>query len=104
MQQYIAKRGVTEKDIITKTRELESDWCAMKKASTGNTVDAAVTSIGTTLREWTPKQQKQLEEALKTLKDYKEKDKWDKIAEVVEGKTRSECVARYKYLCTVSKA
>ena len=48
-------------------------------------------------------QQTQLEGALKSLKDYKEKDKWDKIAELVEGKTKKQCVERYKHLATLLK-
>eukprot|EP00667_Euglena_gracilis_P006558 EG_transcript_6619 len=52
---------------------------------------------------WTKAQQKQLEDALKTLKEYKEKDKWDKVAALVEGKTKKQCVERYKYLATLFK-
>lgn len=35
-----------------------------------------------------------------SLKDYKEKDKWDKVAALVEGKNRKQCTERYKYLAT----
>ena len=52
---------------------------------------------------WTKAQQKQLEDALKSLKDYKEKDKWDKVAATVEGKSKKQCVERYKYLATLFK-
>jgi DnaJ family protein C protein 2 len=52
---------------------------------------------------WTKAQQKQLEDAIKSLKDYKEKDKWDKVAALVEGKNRKQCTERYKYLATLFK-
>ena len=52
---------------------------------------------------WSKAQQKELEDALKQLKDYKEKDKWDKIAALVTGKSKKECVERYKYLATMLK-
>eukprot|EP00755_Sulcionema_specki_P018328 Sspe_Gene.66628::Locus_39355_Transcript_2_2_Confidence_0.667_Length_1837::g.66628::m.66628/K09522/DNAJC2; DnaJ homolog subfamily C member 2 len=42
---------------------------------------------------WSAPQQKQLEQALRELKAYKEKDKWEKIAEKVEGKTKKQVVA-----------
>eukprot|EP01062_Namystynia_karyoxenos_P027190 TRINITY_DN20955_c0_g1_i1.p1 TRINITY_DN20955_c0_g1~~TRINITY_DN20955_c0_g1_i1.p1 ORF type:complete len:666 (+),score=310.52 TRINITY_DN20955_c0_g1_i1:82-1998(+) len=52
---------------------------------------------------WSAAQQKQLEGVLRDLKAYKEKDKWDKIAAQVEGKTKKQCVARYKFLCAAQK-
>jgi acyl-CoA-binding protein len=47
--------------------------------------------------EWTFEQQKQLETGLKTIPSKDEK-RWDKIAALVDGKTRKECIARYKEL------
>ncbi|KAJ9467261.1 Zuotin [Diplonema papillatum] len=52
---------------------------------------------------WSPAQQKALETVLRDMKAYKEKDKWDKIAGAVEGKTRKQCVTRYKFLCAQLK-
>eukprot|EP00796_Vickermania_ingenoplastis_P005795 gene5795-4145_t len=55
------------------------------------------------VEDWTVLQQKQLENGLRELKDYKEKDKFQKIAKGVEGKTAKECFDRYKYLCALKK-
>ena len=53
--------------------------------------------------EWSTVQQKQLERGLRELKDYKEKDKFQKVATFVEGKGAKQCFDRYKYLCTLNK-
>jgi len=44
--------------------------------------------------EWTADQQFQFEQALKTVP--KGSDRWDKIAEAVQGKTKKDCVRRFK--------
>lgn len=44
--------------------------------------------------EWTADQQFQFEQALKTVP--KGSDRWNKIAEAVEGKTKKDCVRRFK--------
>ena len=49
--------------------------------------------------EWSQTQQKLLEVALKKIgKD--EENRWDKIAETVEGKTKRQCMLRYKFIGT----
>ncbi|RNF23942.1 chaperone protein DNAJ [Trypanosoma conorhini] len=55
------------------------------------------------VEDWTAKQQKMLEQGLRELKDYKERDKFQKIAAIVEGKNAKECFERYKYLCSMNK-
>jgi DnaJ family protein C protein 2 len=64
---------------------------------------AAAASAAATEEEWTPKQQQQLEAGLRALKDYKEKDKFIKVAEYVDGKTAKQCFERFKYLCSLAK-
>eukprot|EP00123_Amoebidium_parasiticum_P018619 comp24254_c1_seq1/m.44963 comp24254_c1_seq1/g.44963 ORF comp24254_c1_seq1/g.44963 comp24254_c1_seq1/m.44963 type:complete len:634 (-) comp24254_c1_seq1:300-2201(-) len=53
--------------------------------------------------EWTPDQQKALENALRVTKDLKE-GRWEKIAEMVPGKTKKDCMLRYKQLAEAVKA
>lgn len=48
--------------------------------------------------DWTPDEQKLLEAALKKFPASLGKDRWTKIAEAVPGKTRRDCVERYKIL------
>ena len=45
---------------------------------------------------WTKEEQKQLEAAMKQYSDKTDGQRWDKIADMVEGKTKKECVARCK--------
>lgn len=48
---------------------------------------------------WTPQQQAQLQAALKKYPNtYKEVDRWDRIAEMVEGKNKKACIIRCKHL------
>jgi DnaJ family protein C protein 2 len=58
---------------------------------------------GSSVEDWTVKQQKQLETGLRELQGYKEKDKFIKIAAGVEGKTAKQCYERFKYLASLNK-
>ena len=50
-------------------------------------------------KEWTSAQQAQLEKALKENDSKMDKNqRWRNIAEAVEGKTKKDCVQRFKYL------
>ena len=95
MAEFMAT-GHTGKQILLKCKQVEGNWNVMKDMTT---TDGGVTATAAATPDaWTTKQQKQFEDILRDLKDYKEKDKWDKIAEAVEGKKKAECVTRYKYL------
>jgi hypothetical protein len=49
--------------------------------------------------EWSPEQQKQLEEGMKKFPaSLPTAERWGLIAENVEGKTKQQCVARFKYI------
>ena len=52
--------------------------------------------------EWSPEQQRQLETALKETK-ADDPERWDKIAQRVEGRTKKECIRRYKRLVEMVK-
>lgn len=53
---------------------------------------------------WTQDQQKQLENAIVQYTKSTAGDRWQKIANAVPGKTKEECLARYKYLVEMVKA
>jgi len=105
----------TEEEVLAKTKHLESQL--KKKEVEAKPGAAATTAIDksekgvptlkpagpTDVEEWTPVQQKQLEDALRALKDYKDKDKFIKIAASVAGKTPKQCLERYKFLVTLNK-
>ena len=65
--------------------------------------DAPVAPAAPAADDWTPNQQKQLEAGLREFKDYKEKDKFAKIAATVDGKGAKACFERFKYLCAMRK-
>ncbi|KAL0131082.1 hypothetical protein PUN28_002578 [Cardiocondyla obscurior] len=58
-------------------------------------------SVGTT--EWSQEQQKALEAALTKYPKNASADRWEKIANCVEGKTKEECQVRYKQLVELVK-
>jgi DnaJ homolog subfamily C member 2 len=107
----------TEEEVLAKTKELEAalrgNTNAAAPASTAAAPPAAAVAAAAgvpataapvvTVEDWTPKQQKQLEQGLRELKDYKEKDKYQKVAAYVDGKTAKQCFERFKFLCTLSK-
>lgn len=114
----VLRHKFTEEQAMAKVSELTA---ALHNAGSGNPTAAAaaasvshasaagsgtpanVATTATAVEEWSLKQQKQLEQGLRDLKDYKEKDKFQKIAKMVEGKTAKECFDRFKFLCTVNK-
>ncbi|KAH9601204.1 DnaJ domain [Trypanosoma melophagium] len=73
------------------------------KVAPSTVAAAATASTVPPVEDWTVKQQKQLEQGLRELKDYKEKDKFQKIAAMVDGKNAKECFERFKHLCAISK-
>jgi len=66
------------------------------RANQGDTKKHVTSSVD----GWSQEQQRALEEALKIYtKDYKgESDRWTAVGNCVTGKTRGECIARYKVL------
>lgn len=60
---------------------------------------------GSSEADWTPEQQSALENALRKYPGTMDKnERWNKIAEDVPGKTRKDCVARFKFLSDALKA
>ena len=51
---------------------------------------------------WTPEQQRQLEGALKSVPST-DQTRWEKIADLVEGKSKRDCIQRYKKLAGLVK-
>ncbi|CAG8792809.1 8185_t:CDS:10 [Gigaspora margarita] len=82
-------------------REATIDYDAIA----ASTVNGSSTSANNT-NTWAPAQQAQLERALQAYPpSWKgEGDRWDKIAEAVENKTKKECKLRVKYLAEQVKA
>lgn len=52
---------------------------------------------------WTAQEQKLFEQALKTYPSSAS-DRWDRISDCVPGRTKKECIARYKELAALVKA
>ncbi|KAG5506809.1 hypothetical protein GH5_06024 [Leishmania sp. Ghana 2012 LV757] len=105
----LLRHRFTEEQAMAKVSELTA---ALHNAGSGNptaatasspTLSSAPSATASSVENWSLKQQKQLEQGLRDLKDYKEKDKFQKIAKMVEGKTAKECFDRFKFLCSVNR-
>ena len=66
------------------------------------TDETSVTTKTETASDWTQIQQKELEQAIKTFPKGTE-ERWDRIASKVGGKSKEECLLRFKYLATMVK-
>lgn len=105
------KNHFTEEQCMAKVSELAAALQVGAVPPVGVTSAAAAhaenssASLPTTssVEDWTIKQQKQLEQGLRELKDYKENDKFQKIAKMVEGKNAKECFDRFKHLRNMMK-
>ena len=53
---------------------------------------------------WTSEQQHDLEAAIKRFPAAIGQERWDRIAECVAGKTKAECVRRFKEIAAAIKA
>lgn len=114
VNQLVPHKSVEE--IIAKTSEAKSSaaadqisgsdafkmWQSKKKAPADATPDVISTRNNTLDRTlpWTAEEQVKLEQALMEFYPDDE-DRWDKIAEFVDSRTRNDCVRRYRYLYAI---
>eukprot|EP00497_Spongosphaera_streptacantha_P002215 TRINITY_DN2825_c0_g2_i1.p1 TRINITY_DN2825_c0_g2~~TRINITY_DN2825_c0_g2_i1.p1 ORF type:complete len:201 (-),score=65.90 TRINITY_DN2825_c0_g2_i1:27-629(-) len=82
----------SEQEIIDKLKEIKKGGRKMMHRPPGSQQGQSAAP------EWSAAQQKALENALKETKGVAGVARWDKIAEMVEGKDRKECIARFKEL------
>uniref|UniRef100_A0A2M4A8L2 Putative molecular chaperone dnaj superfamily n=1 Tax=Anopheles triannulatus TaxID=58253 RepID=A0A2M4A8L2_9DIPT len=67
------------------------------------TRDPAGVAISEVTSSWTQQQQQALEAAIQRYPKSTSTDRWQKIANNVPGKTKDECIARYKHLVELIK-
>eukprot|EP01125_Pyxidicula_operculata_P011628 TRINITY_DN3812_c0_g1_i1.p1 TRINITY_DN3812_c0_g1~~TRINITY_DN3812_c0_g1_i1.p1 ORF type:complete len:764 (+),score=287.52 TRINITY_DN3812_c0_g1_i1:1375-3666(+) len=67
------------------------------------TTSTATTTTTTAEAEWSPDEQRALEIALKKFPASLGPERWAKIAEEVPGRSKKDCVARYKYIVNIIK-
>lgn len=100
----------TTDQVIEKSREMSGNASLKSLGSTlaGNKeiklaaktgVDADKSTVEEKDDIWTSEQQKALEKALVEFPaSIAANERWTKIGEAVEGKTKKQCVARFKFL------
>merc|ERR1712156_801175 len=76
--------------------------CAEESKGTERT-DNVAEQAGLNPTPWTPDEQKLLEQALKTY-DSKTPERWERISEAVPGRSKKDCMKRYKELAEIVKA
>mmetsp|Transcript_600 Transcript_600/g.1238 ORF Transcript_600/g.1238 Transcript_600/m.1238 type:complete len:243 (+) Transcript_600:1205-1933(+) len=73
-------------------------------AATSSAGEVATVTAASVPSEWSAEQQKALETALQKIPASVGAERWDRIAESVPGKTKGECVKRYKEIVAALKA
>lgn len=53
---------------------------------------------------WTNEEQKLFEQAIKTYPNSLGTERWDRIAECIPNRSRSDCIKRFKYLHELVKS
>uniref|UniRef100_A0A183BPC9 DnaJ homolog subfamily C member 2 n=1 Tax=Globodera pallida TaxID=36090 RepID=A0A183BPC9_GLOPA len=107
--EYVSSHGNeqrTERDTINQVKLLKSNPSsnlapAVRIKSAEANAKAAATPSDE--EEWSAEQQKQLECALKATVSVDAKERWDKIAALVDGKDKRECIRRYKAVAEMVK-
>ena len=75
----------------------------VKKSAAAGKLSPQVAAEGVK-NDWSQQQQQLLEEGLKMYpSSLAPTERWDKIAGMVTGKTKKDCIERYKFLCEVAK-
>merc|ERR1711991_635164 len=70
--------------------------------TTSTTTTTNNNNIGNEI-DWSPEEQKLLENALKKYSKLSGKEKWEKISQDVQTRSIKECVSRYKYIVNMLK-
>merc|ERR1712063_159880 len=104
-QTNLAKSETAKEQVITKQDAFTRFKQTKKEPKMQNTSEPSPSVVETETQptataapeEWSPDEQKLLEAAMKKY-NAKETDRWTKIAGEVPGRSKADCVKRYKYL------
>uniref|UniRef100_H2ZMK7 DnaJ homolog subfamily C member 2 n=1 Tax=Ciona savignyi TaxID=51511 RepID=H2ZMK7_CIOSA len=112
---HSATKGRTAKECLARAKNLkESELKAevnqkafekfqeQHQSEAAKPSDADITKRMDGPRAWTSEEQKRLEQALKTFPSTAQR--WDRIADAVTGRSKKECMVRYKELVEMVKA
>eukprot|EP01130_Rhizamoeba_saxonica_P015213 TRINITY_DN6786_c0_g1_i1.p1 TRINITY_DN6786_c0_g1~~TRINITY_DN6786_c0_g1_i1.p1 ORF type:complete len:435 (-),score=106.30 TRINITY_DN6786_c0_g1_i1:35-1339(-) len=80
-------------------RTLAEQYQEHSNASTD--VQTTEESTSTPIDDWTPTEQKSLELALKKFPSSLGKERWKSISKAVPGRSRRECIQRYKHILSI---
>jgi len=98
MSKRVASQKVVEPTLMVGSRK-KIETVAAPDVDYERVAKTPASVVQTVTDEWSTEQQKQLEEAMRKYPaTLTPAERWTKIAEVVEGKTKQQCVARFKYI------
>jgi len=82
-----------------KKREVKVESEASKR------MESAAEAQGLNVSPWTPEEQQLLEQALKTYPaSLGAQERWDRVASCIPGRSRKDCMRRYKELAEIVRA
>jgi len=99
-EQQIEERVEMEKEIEIereKQEEMEQEEMEQKEKEKEKEKEREIEKEKEKEDEWSPAQQVALEKGLSCYPSS-DKDRWDKISEMVKGKTKKQCITRFKEL------
>jgi len=90
--------------VVVSSSSSSSSSSSTSSSSSSSSSQQDTTNVVDQSQVWSGEQQKALEQALARYPSSIGVERWDKIATDVPGKTKKECVARFKYLAEMLKA
>ena len=96
--QKVVGRQRTVDEIIAKVKELTKKNKKDRKKKGQSAKTTPKKKVEEEEDVWTKEQQTALEQALKAVRTLPATERWDKVEEMVPGKTKKECVERFKWI------
>ena len=97
IQRAVGKHRTVD-EIIAKVKDLQKSNRKANKKKNKSKQNSPQKKDEDDPSNWSKEQQSALENALRAVRTVPAQEKWDKVAEMVPGKTKKQCVERFKWI------